>query len=124
MKISEHSRKKFYNTFDMWRVAPDFADPMYNYLIHAWNPGSFFTAVLANDFRRAVQCSHPANTVNAMKGLVGWVGDNMPVIAHGSHEAVRAWEMMPVVERRAILEAKGLIYTEKEETWLHLKEPA
>lgn len=124
MKLAECSHKKFWATFEHWRVDKDFADPIYNYLVHGWNPGSFFTALLANDFRRSVQTSHPANTVNAMKALVGWIGDHAPQISYGNYELVRAWETMPVADRRKQLEMRKLIYTEKEETWQILKESA
>ena len=124
MQLAECSRDKFYATFELWRVDADFADPIYNYLVHAWNPGSFFTAILANDFRRAVQSSHPANTVTAMKALVGWMGDNMPHKAWGSYEDVRAWELMGVEERRELLVYRGLVYTPKEETFIMIKESA
>lgn len=121
MKLAECSEKKFRKTFEHWRVDQDFADPIYNYLVHGFSPGSFFEAVLANDFKRAVGSSHPANSVTAMKNLVGWMGDNMPHKAWGSWEAVREWVGTSDVERRELLEYRNLIYTEKEETWQALK---
>lgn len=124
MKLAECSKKKFQATFEHWHVTSDYSDPIFNYLVYGWNPGSFFTAVLANDFRRAVQSSHPGNTIPALKNLSGWMGDHMPKKAWGSWEAVQAWEAMPEAERRELLEYRGLIYTAKEETWHTLKESA
>jgi hypothetical protein len=124
MKLAECSRDKFRATFEHWRVDKDFADPIYNYLVYGWNPGSFFTAVLANDFRRAIQASHPANNVNSLKALVGWIGDHAPHKSWGSYEDVKAWEAMTDAERRELLEYRNLIYTEKEEMWKILKESA
>jgi hypothetical protein len=124
MKLAACSKDKFWATFEQWRVDEAFGEPIYNYLVHGWNPGSFFTAVLANDFRRAVGSSHPSNTVPAMKALVGWIGDNAPHKSWGSYEAVKAWETMPEAERRELLEFRNLIYTEKEETWKILKDSA
>jgi hypothetical protein len=49
MNLTAHSRNRILKTFELWRVPKDFADPMYNYLVHGYEPGSFFTAVLAND---------------------------------------------------------------------------
>jgi hypothetical protein len=124
MKLAKCSQDKFQATFETWRVPDDYANPIFNYLVHGWNPGSFFTAVLANDFRRAVQTSHPANTIPALKALSGWMGDNMPHKAWGSYEDVKAWEAMTDDDRRELLEYRNLIYSEKEETWLILKESA
>lgn len=124
IRLAECSHRKFYATFETWRVDKDFADPIFNYLVHGWDPGSFFSAVMANDFRRAVQTSHPANTVTAMKALVGWMGDNMPIKAWGDYEKVREWQLTPPEVRREHLEFRNLIYTEKEETWQILKEHA
>jgi hypothetical protein len=71
-----------------------------------------------------VQSSHPANSIPALKSLVGWMGDNMPVNSWGSYELVRDWIGVSNEERRAQLEARNLIYTAKEETWLAIKESA
>jgi len=99
----------------------DFADPVANYLIYGYEPGSCFTAVLANDFGAAMLSSHPRNSIEAFKTLVGWMRGHMPPQAYGSYERVRAWLDLDPVERRAILELNRLIYTPKEETWLALK---
>lgn len=121
MKLAECSKEKFYSTFENWRVDVEFAEPIFNYLVYGFSPGSFFSAVLANDFRKAVGSSHPSNTVTAMKALVGWIGDHAPHKSWGSWEAVKQWEAMPEAERRELLEYRNLIYTEKEETWQALK---
>jgi len=78
MNITVYSRNRFYETFSKWDVPRDFADPMANYLVYGYEPGGFFTALLANDFFAAIQSSHPANTVEALKCLVGWINDCMP----------------------------------------------
>lgn len=110
-------------TFAHWNVPKDFADPMYNYLVYGWSPGSCFTSVLANDFASAIARSHPANTIEAFKALSGWIGDTVPEEAHGSYEKVKCWGNINPEQRRIILEYNGLIYTAKEETWMALKEP-
>ena len=110
-------------TFAHWDVPKDFADPMYNYLIYGWAPGSCFSSVLANDFAGAISRSHPANTIEAFKALVGWIDSTVPEEARGSYEKVSAWGGINPEQRRIILEYNGLIYTPKEETWMALKEP-
>jgi len=121
MNITVFSRDKLYRTFKLWEVPNDFADPMANYLVYGYEPGSCFTAVLANDFMRAMQSSHPANTVEVFKALAGWINDHMPKQAYGSYANVTAWINFEPEQRRAILEQYSLIYTAKEETWIALK---
>jgi hypothetical protein len=121
MELSKYNRIRIYETFSKWDVPKDFADPMYNYLVFGWSPGSCFSSVLANDFAGAIACSHPSNTISAFKALVGWITDNVPEEAYGSHLKVKAWCDITPEQRRNILEDCMLIYTEKEETWLALK---
>lgn len=103
-----------------WRVAKDFADPMYNYLVHGFAPGGFFTGWYAND-ATAIVHSHPVNTVEALKDLTKWMINCMPHGSWGSHEKVRNWLKMDPAQRRKILEDCDLIYTEKEEVELALR---
>ncbi len=121
MNITVFSRDRLYKTFTQWDVPTDFTDPMANYLVYGYEPGSCFTAVLANDFVGAIRSSHPSNTVEAFKALAGWLYSHVPPQAYGSYEQVRAWLDLDADERRAILEHNRLIYTAKEETWLALK---
>lgn len=121
MMITHYSRARLYRTFNQWDVPQDFADPMANYLVYGYEPGSCFTAVLANDFMGAIRSSHPSNTVEAFKALEGWLYSHVPPEAYGSYEHVRAWLDLDPDERRTILERNRLIYTAQEETWLALK---
>jgi hypothetical protein len=121
VKLSDHSRNRLIGTFAHWAVPKDYADPMYNYLVYSFNPGSFFTAVLANDFAAAIQCSHPANTISALKNLTGWIRDAMPTVAHGSYLAVKEWTNLDHVQRRAALESNGLVYSVEDEMMLVLQ---
>ena len=118
---SRYSRNRILGTFKMWEVPKDFADPMFNYLMHGFNPGSCFTAVLANDFLRAILASHPANTIEAFKHLAGWIRDNVPAEARGSYAAVDHWTSMGPEFRRSILESAGLVLTTDQEMWMTLK---
>jgi hypothetical protein len=122
MNITVYSRNRLYETFSKWDVPRDFADPMANYLIYGYEPGGCFSAVLANNFFAAIQSSHPANTVEAFKCLVGWINDCMPSEAYGSDNQVSEWCCLPEGHRRAILEKYELIYTEQEEVMLALRD--
>jgi hypothetical protein len=121
MKLTNYSRNLLLETFRKWDVPKDFADPMYNYLVHGYSPGGFFTSVLANDFHSAVARSHPSNTINACKSLGGWILDCAPRESHGSYDAVSDWCYLKSEARRKILEEYGLIYTEEREVWMALE---
>jgi hypothetical protein len=117
MQLTKYSRNKILETLQTWNVPKDFAEPMYNYLVYGYSPGSCFTSVLANDFSGAIMRSHPANTVQAFKALVGWINDYVPSMARGSYEVVEAWTNLSDSQRRAVLEGKGLVFSTEEETW-------
>ena len=121
MTVTPYSRSRILATFATWRVDKEFADPMYNYLVHGFNPGSCFTAVLANDFLSAVSRSHPANTIEAFKHLAGWIRDTVPAEARGSYAAVDHWTSLTETVRREVLESAGLMLTADREMWLTLK---
>jgi hypothetical protein len=115
-------------TFKLWDVPKDFADPMYNYLVHGYTPGGCFTSVLANDFAGAIQRSHPGNTIVAFKALSGWINDTMPTEAVGSYKEVSDWCYLKDNARREILEGLNLIYSVEDEMMLvlqgeHTQEP-
>ena len=121
MKITPYSRNRILATFLSWHVDKEFADPMFNYLVHGFNPGSCFTAVLANDFLSAVSRSHPANTIEAFKHLAGWIRDTVPTEARGSYAAVDHWTSLTANIRREVLESTGLVLTTDQEVWMTLK---
>ena len=121
MNLTSYSRNRLLDTFAKWNVPKDYADPMYNYLVHGYSPGGFFTSVLANDFHGAIARSHPANTIEALKHLGGWIMDCAPRECHGSYKAVSNWCYLQALARRQILEGCGLIYTEEREVWMSLE---
>lgn len=122
MNLTAHSRNRLLQTFADWDVPNDFAQPFYNYLVWGFRPGSCFEAILANDFAGAIVHSHPNNTIQAFKSLVGWIGETVPEEAHGSYDKVKAWCDITPEQRRIILEHNRLIYTNKEEVVLILKD--
>lgn len=121
MTISVYSKNRLKETMSTWRVEREYGEVICNYLINGWEPGSFFTSLLANDCMGALSRSHPGNSVQALKNLVGWIQDQMPRSAWGSYEAVEYWTNLTQDGRRHILEMHRLIYTEKEETWMAVK---
>lgn len=122
MELTYYSQNRLKATFAKWQVEREYSDHMYSYLVHGVEPGSFFTAVLANDFMGAVSHSHPANTIRALKALVGWINDCMPADAYGSYTAVKEWCKMDEDDRKHCLIQHHLIYTPKEEVWKILKD--
>jgi hypothetical protein len=121
MNLTVYNRNKLLSTFKLWDVPKDFADPMYNYLVFGFMPGSCFTSVLANDFHGAIRRSHPGNTIEAFKALAGWINDVVPSSARGSYARVSAWHLLSDEKRRSILELHKIIHTKEEEVWLTLQ---
>ena len=123
MNLTKYSKNKLMSSLAKYEVDKDYAEPIYNYLVFGFEPGSFFTSVLANDFTDAISRSHPANSIPALKKLVCWIVNELPEgITHGTYEVVDAWLTMPALERRTVLEQRRLIYTEKEEIIMVLKD--
>jgi hypothetical protein len=123
MKISKYSKNHIMRGAADWEVPKDHFDPIYNYMIHGLEPGSFFSAVLANDFFKAMQHSHPVNSIAGLKNLAGWIRSTMSYgIFWGSESVVKQWLKLTEVERREQLEALNLIFPEKEEIVMILKD--
>ncbi len=121
MNITVYSWNLLKESCERWSVPRDFADPMLNYLVYGYSPGSCFYAVLANDWRGAIGSSHSMNSVEAFKALTGWIHNDFPAEARGSYQAVDQWCQLDAVVRRAILERQGLIYTQHEEVFKILR---
>ena len=122
MNLTKYSKNKILETFARWEVPKEFVDPFYNYLVWGFRPGSCFEAILVNDFAKAISRSHPSNTIEAYKALVGWIDSTVPKVARGSHKQILLWSSIDEEQRRSILEEHRLIYTSKEEVMLILKD--
>lgn len=123
MEMSKYSKARIMQSAIDWEVTRDYFDPIYNYLIYGFEPGSFFTAVLANDFFRAMQSSHPGNTIPALKNLTGWIRSTMGHgIFWGSEEVVKNWLSLTEEQRREKLELLHLVIPEKDEIVMILKD--
>ena len=121
MQLSEHSRNRLLHTFSLWDVQQEYRGHVYGYLVQGWPPGSFYTAVFANDFAGAMAHSHPSNRIDTLKCLSGWIQSHMPEQARGSYDRVNNWLGMSDDHRRTALEQAKLIYDTKTEVWLILK---
>ena len=121
MKLSEHSRNRLLHSFSLWDVPQEYSQHVYDYLVNGFDPGSFYTAVFANDFMSAVMRSHTGNQIDTLKGLAGWIYNTMPDAAWGSYDRVKTWLKLSDNDRRTILEDSKLIYPTREEMWLVLK---
>ena len=125
MQLTNHSRRRLMLSATRWTVCREYFDPLYNYLVHGFEPGSFWKAVLANDFAGAMQSSHPSNDLPALKHVVGWMRDSFPPSAYGDYDAVILWCGLEPGQRRLILERHNLIYSEQDEIMMILRsEPA
>ena len=103
MTLTEHSQNRLLHSFDLWDVEQEYSQPVYDYLVNGFDPGGFYTAVLANDFMSAVTRSHPGNQIDTLKGLVGWISNTMPAAAWGSYDRVRTWLKISDLDRRTVL---------------------
>ena len=105
-----------------WNISRDYFDPIYNYLIYGYSPGSFFTALLCNDFFHAIGKSHPSNSISSLKNLTGWIrslrGHN---IFWGNIDVVNSWLKLSDQQRREALEKLNIIYSEKDEVVMALQ---
>ena len=121
MNLSKLNRSRITLTASRWQVPRDYFDPLMNYLIHGFEPGSMWMGVLANDWRGAIQSSHPANTIDALKMATGWIHDTFPEQSFGSYAQIAAWMRLSAHDRRMILEGSGLLLTEQQEIMHTLK---
>jgi len=122
MEFSRYSKARIMQSAVDWDVSKEYFDPIYNYMVHGFEPGSFFSALLANDMFRAMACSHPANNIPALKNLTGWIRSTMGHgIFWGSEEVVQSWLKLTEEERREKLELLRLVIPEKDEIVMILR---
>lgn len=121
MYLSTINKQRIQSSFEYWGLTKDFSDPLYHYLVFATSPGGFFTSLLANDCMTALGKSHPANSLEMLKNIAGWVINYMPKEAWGTYEKVEHWKSLNDEQRQRILEDTGLILTPQKETWATLK---
>lgn len=123
MEISKYSKHRIMHGAAEWEVPQEFFEPIYNYLIHGFSPGSFYSSLLANNLFDAMSHCHPANPVKALKNLTSWIRSMRGInIFWGSEEVVQKWLALTDVERREKLEQLSLVYSEKDEIVMILKD--
>ena len=121
MELTKYSRNRLKESATRWTVPREYFDPLFNYLVHGFEPGSFWTAVLANDFMRAMQHSHPGNSIPHLKHVVGWIRDQWPAESYGNYQVVRSWSELEPIDRRLYLEQAHLIHSESDEIMMALQ---
>lgn len=121
MKLGKYSKAKIAEYHDGYDIAHEYWGPSLNYLLHGFEPGSFFTSMFANDMMGALSHSHPANSISGLKNLALWIRQIWPKESYGSYEKVAAWVSLSDEERRDILVKDKLIYSEEEEIMKALK---
>lgn len=123
MEAIKYSRGKFIGTMYSWDVTSlDYIEPIYNYLVYGFSPGSFFTSMLANDAVGMLVRSHPANSIPELMSLAKWIVDYLTDSpAFGSYEAVAEWQRLDEKTRREFLVSKRLMYTEEDELLMTIR---
>ncbi len=122
MNLTAYSHNRFIESLKHWHVdSRDMVEPIYNYLVYGFEPGSFFTSLFANDFLNAMCRSHPANSLEELKDISRWVLNACPHEAWGSYGRVKEWINLDHQQRRRLLEEWKLIYTEQEEIMMALQ---
>ena len=120
MEYTAYSRIRLINNAQEWSVTQDIYDPLSRYLLYGLMPGSFWSAVLINDWAEAISRSHPGNNIEELKNATRWIASVWPEESHGSIKNVKAWNKMEDLDRRAILVRERLVYTEQEEVMMAL----
>lgn len=123
MNLTKYSIGKLMDSFAHEGIPKEWADILLNYLVHGFQPGSFFTHLLSNNAMGMIGASHEQNTMRALKSVVKWLSmQPFPGTFHGSPKAVKKWLAMKPSQRRKHLENIDLIYTEMQEIMLVLKD--
>jgi hypothetical protein len=121
MKLTVYSKNRITKTAEMWHVEREYFEPLYNYLVYGYEPGSFWCAVLKNDWFGAIARSHPGNSVEGLKNASKWITGVWPAETYGDRTSVQQWVQRTALERRTILEQAKLVYTEQQEVEMALK---
>jgi hypothetical protein len=116
-KKSMIEARGFLDTFDLYPMYDDWEQELYNYFILGFQPGSFHTALFANDLTMTALESHPPVRWAWIQAMCKWNFANAPAGSTGSYENVARWLDKTAVERRIICEGRGWLLTEEELSW-------
>jgi hypothetical protein len=116
LKVSDYG----YSNNPCWEndIEPNIQTAIENYLLYGWSPGSFTTALLANDLYKASGSAHPA-VLPELKHIVTWVVNVIPRESYGNYQAVNDW-MNDVDDRRTLFAEE----VSKRIMWRQLNETA
>lgn len=116
MTVSNFNIRKLDTTMKDWDIPDGFRQPIINYLIYGFRPGSFFESFLCDDAFGLISHSHPVNRISDLKGLANFFyNSGLRGIAFGDYSSYNAWLRLSDEERIAHLIRVRLIYSEKEE---------
>jgi hypothetical protein len=74
----------------MWNIPFNIKDALENYVERGYMPGSFTSAVLANDLIVAVMVADPISLAS-LRDIVGYVISEVPADARGSYAKMERW---------------------------------
>ena len=124
----KYSRALFEHSVQRWdyynnSLHSDWVDTLWRYYAMGLNPGSFFSAVLANNMMDAMAHCHPGNRLDSIKALCGWIREcGMRGIAWGDYDTVRSWLSLPQSVRVQHLARHNLAYPSEVEVCLILED--
>ena len=99
---------QFKATFDGYDFPVEMQEAFWNYFAYGLHPGSFGTAILRNDFMRAITTFHPALTSKTLRDIGLWFLNTPLPDAFGSIESIENWVLRTDEERRDIMIEYGL----------------
>lgn len=102
---------KFYKSYYDFEVSDEWIEILHGYIVHGLPPGSFFTAMLSNNFVEMACRSHPSNSWSEMMQVGKWLLNIAPRSSWGSIEKVNTWLALGADERVKICENAGLVAT-------------
>jgi len=95
---------QFKETFTYFDTIPDgIQEGLWNYMAYGLSPGGFMTAVLKNNFQRAMASADHSWSGTSFKQLAKWVDEYMPPYMRGDEASMIAWQEKTDEERRDIM---------------------
>lgn len=86
-----------------------------NYLLYGFEPGGFVSAILAQDYERALYAADTANR-QMFWAVAMWVREHAPAGSWGSYEAIEVWRLDQAGQR-----TQYRTEIEKEAVWKQLQ---
>lgn len=99
---------QFKQTFNNYEFPEEMQEAFWNYLAYGWDPGSFGTAILRNNFMDAVARAHRHLTAECFRQMAVWFANVPPPMSFGTDAKIEAWKALTDDERRDIMIEYGL----------------